>query len=246
MKIETATALVTGANRGIGKAIVQALLDGGAKQIFATARDPDSLTEVVAGNPGRVVPLALDITDQAQIDAARERASEVNLLINNAGIATFSGVIAAPDMTGARAEMEVNYFGTLAVTRAFAPVLKANGGGVVVNVSSIGGLVTVPVLGSYCASKAAVHAMTQGVRAELKAQGTQVIGVYPGPIDTDMASEMDMDKFPPSRVAEALLKAIVDGTEDVFPDDMSATMRAQLLEDPKAVERQFAEMLPAV
>jgi NAD(P)-dependent dehydrogenase (short-subunit alcohol dehydrogenase family) len=148
-------------------------------------------------------------------------------------------------MTNARAEMEVNYFGTLAVTRAFAPVLKANGGGVVVNLSSIGGLVTVPVLGSYCASKAAVHAMTQGVRAELMAQGTRVIGVYPGPIDTDMARDFDMDKFPAFRVADALLEAVVNGTEDVFPDDMSATMRVQLLEDPKAVERQFAEMLPA-
>jgi NAD(P)-dependent dehydrogenase (short-subunit alcohol dehydrogenase family) len=129
--------------------------------------------------------------------------------------------------------------------RAFAPGLKANGGGAIVNVASIASFVNFPMLGSYSASKAANHSLTQGVRAELKAQGTLVVGVYPGPVDTDMVRDVDMPKAPPSQIADAILDAIAIGTEDVFPDETSVNMRTGLLSDPKTMEQHAATMLPS-
>ncbi len=244
MNIRGSVALVTGANRGIGRAFVEALQEQGAAKIYATARDVSSLAGLAANGGSEIVPIALDVTDAAQIRDVAARLRDVTLLINNAGIARFAGVIASDSLDAARAEMETNYFGTLTVIRAFAPVLAANGGGAIVNLASIGSLVNVPVLGSYCASKAAVHSMTHAVRAELAAQHTQVVGVYPGPIDTDMARPMDMEKTPPSAVAEAVFAALVAGEEDVYPDAMATDVRAKLIGDPKGVEREFATMLP--
>ena len=169
---------------------------------------------------------------------------DVDLLINNAGIAQYAGVIAADSLDAARAEMETNYFSTLEIIRAFAAVLKSNGGGAIVNLASIGSMVNIPALGSYCASKAAVHSMTQAVRAELAAQDTLVVGVYPGPVDTEMAAGFSMDKAPPSQIAEATLQAVAEGVEDVFPDAMASGVRDGLLGDGKSVEREFAAMLP--
>ena len=141
--------------------------------------------------------------------------------------------------------MEINYFGVLNVTRAFAPVLAQNGGGAIVNMSSIAAYVNFPVLGSYSASKAAVHSLTQGVRAELAAQGTLVVGVYPGPVDTDMAANFPAEKATPASVAQRILAAVEAGEEDVHPDPASEETYAGLLGDPKAVEKQVGEMLPA-
>jgi len=176
--------------------------------------------------------------------AAAEKYGDVNLLINNAGIAGFASFMAAEDTGAARAEMETNYFGTLNMIRAFAPVLSANGGGGIVNLASVAGLANFPALGSYSASKAAVHSLTQGVRAELAAQGTLVMGVYPGPIDTDMAANVQMEKTPPDTVAKNVLDAIEAGEEDVYPDPMAVEFHAGLLADPKAIERNAGEMLP--
>jgi len=245
MDIQGSVALVSGANRGIGKAFVEALRQAGARKIYAAARDASTLDGLVAGDEGRTVPLTLDITDPAAIHAAASQATDLTLLVNNAGIANFAGFIAAPSLEDARAEMEVNYFGSLEMIRAFAPILKANGGGAIVDLASIASLVNFPVIGSYCASKAAAHSMIQGVRAELGAQGTLVVGVYPGPVDTDMAKNFDMPKVPPERIAAAALGAVAKGLEDVFPDDMAEEMRTNLLRDPKAVEKQVGEMLPA-
>lgn len=244
MNTKDSIALVTGANRGIGRAFVVALQRAGAKKIYAGARDIASLDEIAAGDPERIVPLAIDVTDADTIRAAVNRAPDVNLLINNAGLARFAGLIAATDLDAARAEMEVNYFGPLAMIRSFAPTLKANGGGAIINLGSIASHVNFPVLGSYSASKAAAHSLTQGVRAELRAQGTRVIGVYPGPVDTEMAAPFEMDKAPPAQIAEAALAAAIEGIEDLFPDDMSAELRTNLLRDPKIVEAQVGEMLP--
>lgn len=162
MKIKDSIALVTGANRGIGKAFVDALLNMGAKKIYATARDVTALAELAAAEGERIVALQLDVTKPEMIDAAVKKAGDVTLLINNAGVAMYEGLISADDLKAARAEMEVNYFGPLNMIRAFAPSLAANGGGGVVNIASIASYVNFPALGSYSASKAAVHSLTQG------------------------------------------------------------------------------------
>ena len=244
MDIKNSVAFVTGANRGIGRAFVEALVEAGAKKIYAAARDTSALADLVAANRGVIVPIALDVTSPEQIREVAARHKDVTLLINNAGIARFAGVIASESLDDARAEMETNYFGTIEMVRAFAPVLAANGGGAMANLASVGAFIGIPALGSYCATKAAVHVMTQAVRAELAAHKTLVVGVYPGPIDTRMAEPFPMDKAPPSEVAEATLRAIAEDREDVYPDDVSAGLRDRLLSEPKAVEREFAAMLP--
>lgn len=242
MKIKNAIAFVTGANRGIGRAFVEVLLAEGAAKVYATARDVTKLTDFEA-DP-RVIAMELDVTDPDQIKSVAAKAGDVDLLINNAGVAGFSGLISAENITSARDEMEINYFGLLNATRAFAPILAKNGGGTIVNLASIASYVNFPALGSYSASKAAVHSLTQGIRAELKAQGTQVIGVYPGPIDTDMTAGIDMDKTPARDVARIVLSSVESGTEDVYPDPTSVEMHAGIIADFKAVEAQAGEMLP--
>jgi NAD(P)-dependent dehydrogenase (short-subunit alcohol dehydrogenase family) len=244
MKIAGSIALVTGANRGIGRTYVAALLAGGARKIYATSRRVDAVADLAKANPGRIETLALDITDAAAVAASAARCRDVTLLINNAGINRSSALLAAPDPQAARAEMETNYFGTLAMCRAFAPVLKANGGGAIVNMLSILGRVNLPLMGSLCASKAAELSLTQGVRAELARQGTAVIAVMPGAVDTDMSRDFPPPKMPPREVADAALKALEQGHEDVYPGDMAQGVSQGLAADPKAVEKQFAAYLP--
>jgi len=242
--IKKSIVLLTGANRGIGKAILEQLIDQGATKVYACARNTDSLAPLIEGNAEKVVPLELDVTQEAHIQQAAAQAGDVNIVINNAGIFNYTAIIAAADTNSARQEMEVNYFGLLNMTRAFAPILKTNEPGALVNISSIGGLFGIPMLGTYCASKAAVHSLTQSVRGELASQGTLVIGVYPGPIDTDMTKDIDLEKETPTQVAKAILDGIQNGIEDVYPDKVSQETAAQLQADSKAVEKQWAEMLP--
>ena len=173
------------------------------------------------------------------------RLSDVDILINNAGVAHFHGILSAPDDSAARNEMTVNYFGVFDTIRAFAPVLADNGGGTIVNMSSIAGHVNFPVLGSYSASKAAVHSLTQSVRAELADQGTQVVGVYPGPVDTDMARDFPSDKAVPAEVIRTILQAVESGQEDVYPDATAQGLHENIMADPKAVEKETGQMLPA-
>ena len=236
---------ITGANRGIGRAFLEEALVQGAARIYAGARNPESLNELVETTGGKVVAVKLDVTNLDDITNAAGLASDVDLLINNAGIAIFGGTIGEDRLTAARDEMEVNYFGSLNMARAFAPILKTNGGGGIINISSIAGLVNFPVIGSYSASKAAVHSLTQSLRAELAAQNTQVTGVYPGPVDTELAEEFEAEKTPPKAVVQAIYAAFADGKEDIFPDVMSEQMHGGLLADPKAVEKQAGSMLPA-
>ena len=248
MKIKDSVAFVTGSNRGIGKSYIAALLKGGAKKVYAGMRDVGEFSAIAAEWPeehrGKVEPINLDITNEGHIRSALTKAGDVTLLINNAGIANFAGLISADNLDSARQEMEVNYFGTLRVTRAFAPILKKNGGGALVNVLTVASLGCFPVLGSYSASKAALHSLTQGVRAELAAQGTQVFGVYPGPIETDMAKDFDMEKSSPDLIAEGTLRAIEKGEEDIFIDPMAVQFRKDYFADAKAQEKELAAFLP--
>ena len=244
MKVRGCIALVTGANRGFGRALVQALLDAGAAKVYASARDPSSLQPLVAASAGRVVTLALDITRDDQIAAAAAACGDATLLFNNAGINRHQGVIAAPTLDDARAEMTSNYFGTLTMCRAFAPVLKANGGGAIVNVLSILAKAAIPAMGSLCASKAAALRMTEGVRAELAAQGTLVVALMTGAMDTDMERDFQGPKSAPAEVAAALLAEIDQGREEVYHGPMPEWINAALKEDAKALEGEFAKYLP--
>jgi NAD(P)-dependent dehydrogenase (short-subunit alcohol dehydrogenase family) len=245
MDIKDTVVLVTGANRGIGRAYVEALVERGAAKIYAGARDPNGLADLVDRHRGKVVPIKLDITQPADVAAAATLCRDVSLLINNAGINRQAGFIAASDLAAARAEMETNYFGPLSMCRAFAPILAANGGGAVVNMLSILARVALPMYGSLSASKAAALSLTQGVRGELAKHGTLVVGVMPGAVDTEMERNFPPPKLPPADAARAALDAVEQGLEEVYPGDMARGMHQGLSADPKAVEKDLAKYLPA-
>lgn len=240
MKIQGTIALVTGANRGIGRAFVEELLAGGAAKVYAGARNTTDLEAVVALDPQRVVRLQLDVTRPADVAAAVTTAGDITLLINNAGALTSGSVLDSPE-DAIRRDMEVNYFGTLAVSRAFAPVLEGNGGALV-NVLSVVSLASMPGLGGYNASKAAAWSLTQSLRGELGKRGIAVFSVFPGPIDTDMAKDLPMEKTSPRVVAQEVLAGLEAGAEDVFPDPMAKQVYAGWSTDHKEIERQFAAM----
>jgi NAD(P)-dependent dehydrogenase (short-subunit alcohol dehydrogenase family) len=238
MEIEGRVALVTGANRGLGAAIATALIAHGAKRVYAGMRHPpDGLAERSA----RIIPLELDITNAAHVARAAAVCPDTDILVNNAGIALMQPLIAASDQHVAEQEMRVNYFGLLAMCRAFAPLLARNGGGAIVNVLSIAARIPLWPGGSYCASKAAALSLTQSIRGELSGQRTFVIGVFPGYVDTDMTHGVDAEKVAPSVVATAIVAALRERTEDAYPGPV-ADIAAALLRDPKAVERQFASL----
>jgi NAD(P)-dependent dehydrogenase (short-subunit alcohol dehydrogenase family) len=230
-------ALVTGANRGIGLAIVEALLERGVSRVWAGTRRPEALTDLKASHGGRLEVLTLDVTRGNEVADAARKATDLDLLVNNAGIAN---AIGTPPTDGAgRQEFDVNFFGSLAMSQAFTPAL-ARRGGAIVNVVSVAGLVSFPILLSYSASKAALHSLTQGLRAALRGEGIQVFGVYPGPVDTDMAKGIQMEKAPAKDVARAILDGLAAGTEDIFPDPMAKRFGETFLKSPKAVEEEFA------
>ena len=241
-KVKDSVVFVTGANRGIGRAIAEAALERGAKKVYATARDVSGVSDLVDQYPGRVVAIQLDVTNGEQIESAAAAAQDVQVLINNAGIAGYSGFIYNHDQEGARREMETNYFGPLNVTRALAKAVVDNGNGAVANVISIGGLINFPPAASYAASKAAAHSLTQGMRAELAAQGVAVFGVYPGPIDTDMASGLDFVKETPRNAAIRMFDEMENGVEDITTDAFADELVHNLKLDAKAVEKENAKM----
>ncbi len=229
MKIEGSVVLVTGANRGLGLAYARAALAAGAKKVYAAARDPASIT--LAG----VHPIALDVTRPEQVEAAARECGDVTLLINNAGISRGTGLLgASPDFDEARAELETNFFGPWAMTRAFAPVLKANGGGAVVNVLSVLSWLSLPGAASYCTSKSAAWSLSNGLRNELRGQGTQVTSVHIAFMDTDMARKVPGDKISPDEVARQTFEAVEAGLPEVLADAVTRQVKQGLVADPPA------------
>jgi NAD(P)-dependent dehydrogenase (short-subunit alcohol dehydrogenase family) len=241
MKLQTATALVTGANRGIGQAFVQALLNAGVQKVYATARDRNSLEAVIALDPTRVVPLQVDITNHEMVRQVAEQAPDVNLLINNAGILSFGNILDTPVET-LQQQFDTNFYGTLNMARAFVPVLEQNGGGAIVNLLTLVALASMPGLAAYNASKAAAWSMTQSLRASVADRKIAVYGVFPGAVDTDMLAGVEMAKTSPADIVTAVLQGIETEQEDIFPDPMSTQLYAAWKQDHKAVEKQFATM----
>ena len=241
MKIENSTALVTGANRGVGKVYVAELLKRGATKVYAGARDPDSLAATVALNPSRVVPLRLDVTHVDEIATAAREAADVTLLINNAGTLSFGGALDVSQDAIDR-DMAVNHRGLRDVTRAFAPVLQLNGGGTVVNMLSLLSFVSAPGFSAYNASKAAAWSMSMSLRAYLRPMGITVVNAFPAGIDTDMLAGVEAPKDSPQTVVEHVLAAVATDEEDVYPvsaADVYAGWRA----DQKQIEAAFAGMM---
>lgn len=241
MQIENSVALVTGANRGTGRWYVSQLVERGAAKVYAAARNLDTLSDIVSYDPERIVPLAVDVTDTGLVEAAVGTASDVTLLINNAGSLTFGGALEVTD-AGLAQDMAVNNGGLLNMTRAFAPVIEANGGGAVVNMLTLLSFVSAPGFAGYNASKAAAWSMSMSLRAYLRPKGIQVINAFPAGIDTDMLDGVDAPKDSPESVVRDVLAAVMAEQEDVYPvsaADIFAAWRA----DQKSVEAAFAEMM---
>ena len=220
------TALVTGANRGIGRAIVESLLEHGAAKVYAAVRNTASAAPLAAAHGERVAPLEFDLTNPATIAAAAKRASDVSLVVNNAGVLRTEGPLSAGALDALAFELDTNVYGLLRVAQAFAPVLKANGGGALVQLNSVASLRAFPPFSTYCASKAAAYSLTQSLRVVLAEQGTLVVSVHPGPIKTDMGHEAGLDDIaePPSLVGEAVVAALAAGEFHAFPDSMARQM----------------------
>lgn len=240
MKLDNKTIFVSGANRGIGKAIVEALLKQNVAKIYAGMR---SVLDAPDFGDARVVPVALDITKRDQIVKAVQLAADVDVLINNAGVLSFAPV-ATGEAEAIKRDMEVNYFGTLSMVNAFLPALEKKGGGAIANVISVVGLASIPGVGGYSASKAALFSATQAMRAELKEKRVQVFGIFPGPIDTDMARdfEFELEKASPESTAENIVAGLLRDQEDIFPDPMSQAVGEVWMKSPKELEKQFAAM----
>lgn len=222
MQIANAVVLITGANRGIGLAFARAALERGARRVYAAARDPASV------NLAGVVPVQLDVTDRDQVARAARDCGDASIVINNAGIAATGGFLADGDLASARRQMETNFFGPMRIAQAFAPVLARNGGGALLNVLSIASWINRPQLGVYGATKSAAWALTNGLRHELRAQGTQVLGLHMGFVDTDLTRGMDVPKSTPEAIVRLALDGLESGAVEVLADAMTQQVKQSL------------------
>ena len=233
MRIADKTVLVTGGNRGIGRALVEEALRRGAKRVYAGSREP------LANSDRRVTSLTLDVTDAAQIQEAVDKVESLDVLINNAGIAFYDDL---SDRSALERHLAVNLFGTYGVTRAFLPLLTRSGGSVVNNLS-LNSFAPMPIIPAYSISKAAAFSLTQSLRALLVGRGVRVQAVLPGPVDTDMSRDADIPKASPESVARAIFDGVEKDEEDIFPDPMSESMAESWRSGAaKALERQLAAL----
>lgn len=226
MDLKNAVVLITGANRGLGLAFAQEALARGARKVYAGARDPSSITL-----PG-VEAIKLDVTNAADVAAAAAHASDVTLVINNAGIAATGGFLEPGSVESAQRHLDTNLIGSLRVAQAFAPVLAANGGGALLNVLSIASWINGPLLGVYAMSKSAAWAMTNGLRTELRAQGTQVVGLHMGFVDTDLTKGLDAPKSTPQAIVKQAFDGLEAGAVEVLADAQTRQVKQGLSADP--------------
>ena len=229
MRIEGSIGLVTGADRGLGRAFARELVTRGAAKVYGAARDATAVSET------GIQPVSLDITDPERVADVAQQCHDVNLLVNNAGLMLASSFLGTPTMDAARSEMEVNYFGTLSMSRAFAPVLGTNGGGALVNMLSVTSFYNNPLEASYGASKSAAWSLTNGLRTELAHQGTLVVAVHASFIDTDMAAGTDAPKISPESVAQQVFDAVEAVEVEVLVDDRSRFVKASLSRDQELI-----------
>jgi NAD(P)-dependent dehydrogenase (short-subunit alcohol dehydrogenase family) len=222
MQLANAVVLITGANRGIGLAFAREALARGARRVYAAARDPASVTL-----PG-VHPLALDVTDAGQVERAARECCDVTVVVNNAGIATTGGFLQDATLESTRRQMETNFFGMLRMAQAFAPVLAANGGGALLNVLSVASWINRPLLGSYGATKSAAWALTNGLRHELRAQGTQVTALHMGFVDTDLTRGIEGVKSTPEAIVRAAFDGLEAGLSEVLADELTRQVKASI------------------
>lgn len=234
---------VSGANRGIGKETVIELIEKGAKKVYAASRKVEALQELVDQFGDKVVPVELDLTNSASIQAAAKSVGDIDILINNAGVLIGGYSSAENSLETLKQNFQVNVFGLIELTQAFSKSFEKASETAIVNLSSLAGLANMPVIGTYSVSKAAVHSISQGLRAEYKDKNTLVACVYPGAIDTEMTKQMDMPKDTPKNVAKYIVAALIEGVEDVFPDQMSAQAGPGFLANPKAIEGEFAKFM---
>ena len=241
--VKGAVVFITGASRerGIGRALVEEAVKRGAKKVYATARNISQLDSLVSQYPGIVVPLRLDVTNRDEANQVAQKASDTQILINNSGFAGYCGFCFGYSEEVARQELEVNYFGLINLIRAFCKTLIKNQNGAIANVISIGGLSSFPLAATYSASKAAAHSLTQAVRAELARHGISVFGIYPGPIDTEMADEVPFEKETPANAAIRIFDGMEQGVEDITTDSFADNFVKNLRLDPKAVEKDVGD-----
>ncbi len=240
VSIDGKVALVSGSNRGIGKAITIELLERGAKKVYAGARNTNLLNDLKEKYGERLVPLELDVTSDESIAKAAELASDVEVLINNAGVFDFGSFIGGNLLSSLDNNLKVNLYGPVKLTNAFLETLKKSDSGALAIVCSAVSFGNMPMGLTYSVSKAAAHSVVQGLRGELKDSNLLVSGIYPGPIDTEMTKDFEMDKTSPETVAKSVVKGLEGGKEYIFPDPMSEQMGQLYFSDPKEVEKQFA------
>lgn len=243
VKIQGKTLFVSGANRGIGRSTVIEFLERGAAKVYAGARKPDTLNDLKEKYGDRLIPVSLDLTNDSSIKEAANVAKDIDVLFNNAGILAGSTNLANDAAADLASNLEVNVYGLLKLTHAFIDDIMKESPTAIVNVSSLAGLANMPVIGTYSVSKAAVHSITQGLRAELSENDVLVSCVYPGPIDTDMIRGMEMPKDTTENVAKAIADGLENGVEDIFPDQMSIQAGAGFLANPKGIETEFAKFV---
>ena len=222
MRIEKSTVLITGANRGIGLAFAKAFVARGAQKVYAGARDPSKI------NLAGVTPIKLDVNSNADVQAAAQLAQDVTIVVNNAGIANLGSFMTEDAETALRNHLETNVLGVLRVSRAFAPILARNGGGALLNVASVASWISGPLLANYAVSKSALWSLSNGLRNDLRGQGTQVLTLHMGFVDTDLTKGLEMPKETPEAIVERALLALEAGTHEVLADEITKQVKAGL------------------